>query len=210
MSGWERVYSFRSWLLERLLGTKWATLPARDDEIDALAERLGVQPELLLEARAEAKIQKSKNGLRIAAARPDESGRFKRYYQFHLFMPPPVHKAWLEECAYRELRGPVLLRALIQEYLMGDTEPTPLSFWYWKGKRYQMGKAEQRSPFLERATITQGANRALKRRAMAIGTTPTAIARALIIEALSGEHRAVKLIEHSMMFDDERRYLRRS
>lgn len=210
MSGWERVYSFRSWLFERLLGTRWATLPVEDAEIDALAQRLGVQPDVLLEARAEAKILQSKNGLRIASARPDESGRFKRYYQFHLFMPPPVYKAWLEECAYRELRGPVLLRALIQEYLMGDKEPEPLSFWYWKGKHYKMGKAELRSPYLERATITQGAKRALARRAKAIGTTSTAIARALIIEALSGEHRVVKLIEHSMMFDDETRYLRRS
>lgn len=206
MSGFERAYSFRTWLFERLLSTKWATVAMTEDAIDALSERLGVSPGLLCEVRAQAKIDLCKSGLRMPSANDPLAPGFKRFYQFHLFMPPPVFKAWKEECEFRQLPEPVLLRSLIQEYLLDTREPTPLRFWYWEGKRHQMPK-KTRDSCLVRATITHGANRALKRRARRIGSRPTALARALIIEALEGGHRDVRLIEHGSMYDDESRYL---
>lgn len=192
--------------MDRVISTTWATRTILDSELDEIAKTLGLDPDLLLEARAEAKVTRQERGLRVTKWYEGTS-ETRRYYQFHLFMPELVMKAWREECVFRQVAGPLLLRSLIHDYLVRTREPNPLRKWYWRGQFYTMGDSDERTRFLERATIPLGSRRALVARAIRVGTTPTALCRALAIEALSGLHRDVPLIEASMMFDDEERYL---
>jgi hypothetical protein len=174
-----------------------------DADVERAAHELGLDAEFLLEVRAETRIRRNKRGF---AGQLNEK---RMLYQYHLFMPEVVWNDWHRECAFRGVGGPILLRSLIHDYLLGDREPLPAGSWYWKGKRYEMGENKKRWKFLERAAMPHGARRALRARAERLGTMPTAVARALVIEAMSGLHRDVPLVETGMMFDDERRYLAR-
>lgn len=197
-----RTNSFRRWLFDRVLGTLWATKSMTDAQIARIAPELGLDPQFLLEVRAEARIRRNKRGFR------GQLHENRMLYQYHLFMPEVVWRDWQKECEFRGVKGALLLRSLIHDYLLGSREPLAAGAWYWRGKRYKMGEKE-RNRFLERAAMPHGARRALRTRAEWIGTTPTAVARALVIEAMSGLHRDVPLVETGMMFDDERRYLAR-
>jgi len=205
-----RAYSFRRWLADCLLGTRWATVTLPDSKIDAVAHDLGLDPELLLEVRAEAKILRHKIGRTNALTSWDkDTGLRRRCYQFHLYMPEAIWTAWKEECKFRQVGGALLLRSLVHDYLLGVREVQPLKRWHFRGKLYQMGSNDKRYGFLERSTVPHGAWRALQHRGTALGVTGTAMARALVIEALSGLHHDVPLVETGMMYDDESRYLKR-
>ena len=192
-----RAESFREWLRDRLRHTPWATIAIADERIEAVAEQLGLAPDLLVEVRAEAKLEKHARGLPPA----------RRLYQFHLFLPAVIHRAWRDECKFRGIESGTLLRSLISDYLLGSREPMPLRHWMYQGRTYRMGDAQKRAQGLLRATIPQGARRALVYRASVVGAKPTSVARALVLEALQGLHRGIALIEAQSMYDDERRYL---
>lgn len=204
--------NFREWLFARLKGSRFASCALPDERIDAVAKRLGVDPELLLEVRAEVRIERHERGLPSPKLqykkrlRADPHDPHVRLYQYHLFMPEEVFAAWKEECAFRGLDGPLLLRSMIHEYLLGEREVAPLDHWVWRGKKYMMGGNKHRGKFLERSVIPHGAKRALTLRASLLGTTSAALVRALAVEALMGLHRDVALIEAARMFDDETRY----
>lgn len=199
--------SFRKWLAERLLETKWATAPIGDDQIDAVAERLGVSPDLLLEVRTEARIRAVQAGRQQPVSR-DVQARHRRLYQFHIFIPHPLRALWVEECDRRGVESATVLRSLIHEYLLGEWEPEHvLRGWHYAGRHYPLSKARRAvDAYLERATITQGARRALHRRAALTGTSAMAICRGLILEVLAGRHRSIRYVEQKAMFDDENRY----
>lgn len=201
--------AFRAWLAERLLGTRYATIRLADDEIDPIAKQLGVDPDLLLEVRAQARVALHAKGLA-----PPLSNRKKRHlqrvkdgdarlYQYLLWMPPDVFAAWKSECQTRGVHGPTLLRSLIHAYLLGTHEPQPLKTWVWNGRLLRGYRAHC---LKEAAVIPSGAKRALMRRALGRGTQATLIVRGLVMEALRGEHAGVPLVQAGMMFDDENRY----
>jgi hypothetical protein len=205
-----RAYSFRRWLADCLLGTRWSTVTLADSDIDRVSKELGLDPEFLVEVRAEAKIQRHKIGRTNALTTWDQdTGLRRRCYQFHLYMPEAIWNAWKDECEFRQVGGALLLRSLVHDYLLGGREVSPLKRWHWRGKLYRMGDNAKRSAFLERSTVPHGAWRALQRRGGALGVTGTALARALVIEALSGLRYDVPLVETGMMYDDESRYLSR-
>ena len=206
----EEAAQFRNWLVERLLGTRFSAMAIDDSRIDAVANLLGVSPELLLEARTRARLERYERGLpgsRLRHSKPGAGEAHHRLYQYNLFMPEVILKAWEEECTYRDVDGPVLLRSLIHSYLLGSREPEPREIWHWKGRSYPMGSADERAKFRERATIPIGAKRALTVRSIRLGTQPTRIVRALVTEVLDGAHRGIPLVETAMMYDDEERYL---
>jgi hypothetical protein len=121
-------------------------------------------------------------------------------------MPEIVRVAWNEECEFRGVDGSALLRSLIHAYLMSDREPEQvLGYWLYKGRTYRLPKGN-RNKFAEKALITNGSWRALLRRCQRRGCSASAMMRALVLEVLAGEHRAVQLIDARTMFDDEDRY----
>jgi len=199
------LYSgFRSWLAARLLGSRYATTPLRDEEIDAVAKRLGVDPDLLLEVRARARVELHERGLAPALSNSKILNEgHKRLYQYQMVLPEEIHRIWNGECERRGAHGPTLLRSLIHEYLLGEREPVPARHWSWEGKLYQHFR---KSGFDQKAVITQGAKRALMRRTALLGVRPTALVRGLMLEAMRGEHGTVQLVTAAMMYDDEDRY----
>jgi hypothetical protein len=209
MSSPQPIGSFREWLFDRLLGSRFATMAIDDSDIDKTAKRLGVDPELLLEVRAQARVDRRARGLpspKLRHSKPEPGAAVRRLYQYQISLPAEIEAAWRDECAFREVRGALLLRSLIHDYLSNSREPEFMSFWLLGGKCYIAGK-HKRHLHEEKATIPNGAKRALSRRAVLAGTTPTTIVRSLMLEVLAGQHRHVRLVESSMMFDDERRYL---
>jgi len=200
--------SFRKWLFARLLGSSFATEGISDDRIDAVAKQIGVDPDLLVEVRTEARLGQHRRGLSLAHGRfirASPQDRHMRIYQYHLFMPGPVYRAWQEELEFRGVPGTVLLRSLLHDYLQSRRDVGALASWIWDGNTYKLGKLT-RKDFEQRTVIPHGAKRALARRAAAAGTTSTAITRALVLEALRGLHRDILLVDPGAMYDDENRY----
>ena len=199
--------SFREWLLERLRGTSWAHRAIPDHKLDALAESLGLSTDVLVEARILAKIERREQGLQIPRVHTSrDPSEFRRFYQYHVPFPVELWKLWKDECEMRELKGSVLLRSVIHDYLSSARDVHPAQWWRFRGCTYKVPAGKARGPYFERATIPHGAKRALMRRAQLLGARPLMVVRALVLEVLSGAHRNVRLIQSSMMYDDENRY----
>jgi hypothetical protein len=202
-----RDKGFRHWLGIRLLGTKYATVRLSDDDVDRIAKQLGVDVDLLLEVRAQARVDLHDRGLSPPLSNSNKTVRelsSKRLYQYQLWMPTVVFAAWQAECELRGVHGPTFLRSLIHEYLLGAREPHPEHYWTWQGKLIRSYRGDGCQD--ERAAIPQGAKRALTVRAVGRGTRATPVVRALVLEALKGEHMGVPLVTSGMMYDDEARY----
>lgn len=206
----ERQNGFRAWLAERLLGTKYATGPLADHQIDAAAKKLGVDPDLLVEVRAEARIALHSKGFappisnRRSKQRKTISGETqRRLYQYRMWLPRGVAKVWEAECQLRGVRGPALLRSLVHFYLLGAREPAPEPTWRWEGRIYPFNREKDLE---ERATLPHGAKRALMQRANLQNVPASAVVRALMLEAMKGEHRRLPPMQAAQMFDDESRY----
>jgi hypothetical protein len=205
-----RQNGFRAWLAGRLLGTKYATSPLADDEIDAAAKKLGVDPDLLVEVRAEARIALYEKGLAPPISNKPRKPRSpystepqRRLYQYRMWMPRGIAKVWEAECQLRGVRGPALLRSLIHHYLLGAREPAPEPTWRWEGRLYSFDREKDLE---ERATLPHGTKRALMRRSKLRNVPASAVVRALMLEAMRGEHRALPPLQAAQMFDDETRY----
>lgn len=188
--------SFRDWLIARIRLTKYATNIIPDERIDRVAMKLGVQPDVLLAARAEMRILRAERGFL----------RNVRYRQIEMTMPPEIWEAWKDECAFREIDGPALLRSIVHDYLLSSYEPKePLRHWRFRGKLY-FASRQTRNSARERAGIPMGAIRALNARAGKTGATAHGIMRSLMIEVLEGGYRGVRIVDAKSMYDDERRY----
>jgi len=203
-----RQNGFRAWLAGRLLGTRYATCRLADDKIDAVAKTLGVDPDLLAEVRAEARIALYEKGhaqpiSNSARRSPYSTEPQRRLYQYRMWMPRGIARVWEGECQLRGVRGPALLRSLVHHYLLGEREPAPEPAWRWEGKLYS---CERSLGLEERATLPHGAKRALMRRATSQNVPAAAVVRALMLEAMHGEHRALPPLQAAQMFDDESRY----
>jgi hypothetical protein len=187
-----------------------------DDGLDSLARAMGVQPDVLLEARVEALMERVRGG-RVAPMGMKKAG--SQHYQFELLMPEEVFQAWKHEAMRRGIDGSALLRSLIHAYLLGTWQPSEVpKKWVWRGRGYTVSpgtwkKAHgSRYPFRERALVPPGAQRAMVRRARELGTTPSAIVRALVIAAIDGVWAtpgSIAIVDCTAMYDDENRYLQR-
>jgi len=198
---------FRAWIGARLLGTQYATIRVDDSDIDAVAKKLGVDADLLLEVRAQAIIDLHDRGL----AQPISNTKARlaldqvsqRLYQYQMWFPPEVFEVWRLECGRRGVHPPTFIRSLIHHYLLGTREPSPLQDWSWEGTLYRGYRSGRVS---ERAAIPHGAKRALIRRSTLLGTRSTHVVRALILGAMRGDYQSLPLVTSGMMYDDESRY----
>ncbi len=177
-------------------------MPIADEEIDAVAKSIGVDPDLLVEVRMRARVLRATRGVQDPLG---SKRKGTRHMQVMLPMPQIVQKAWREECEWRGVESPALLRSCLHQYLMNDREPQQLiRRWVYQGREQPCSK--KKNEFHEKTLITNGAWRALRRRANRHGCAATAILRALVLEVLDGHHRDVPLIDARTMYDDEDRY----
>jgi hypothetical protein len=204
--------SFRKWLVARVQGTQYAIMDIHDEELDAVAVKVGVQPDVLLEARLNALQAKVATGVRLPSNKRDPGS----YYQYEMLFPEVVFYAWKAEAERRGLDGSALLRSAIHAYLIGSWEPEETTrYWVWRGIGYAVRpgdwKAQHgtRYPFRERAAIPEGVRRALFRRADRRGIPTSVITRSLclaIIDGTWGSPGTLKIVDSTTMFDDENRY----
>lgn len=188
---------FREWLLLRLRGTRYAQ-QALKGSIDDAAKRLGVQTDLLLEARADVMLDRHREGRQITR---------RNARQIDIFMPPTVYEAWKDECVARGVEGPTLLRSAIHHYLLHTWEPRDLlPHWRYDGKLYRCGRHASKFP-RERADVTTGAWRALQQRARLQGASAAMVMRGLVQDILGGGFRTIPLVPAGNLYDDEKRYV---
>lgn len=193
--------AFRDWLIERLADSRHARIQLQDSEFDRVAVELGVQADVLAEARMVCKMRLMEAGRQPPLG---TKARGTSVYQFMIRLPRVVSVAWDEECTARGQDGTALLRSALHAYLQGSVEPASLGApWMYRGRRVYVHRPDG---LRIRAIITQGSRRALRLRATKLGSTPTAIARGLILKILAGGYRDVPLVEPRRMFDDEKRY----
>lgn len=204
--------SFREWLVERVM----TSAPARyakltDEQLKRIAKRMGVQVDVLIEARVRVVEQALQEKIQPPLG---DKVRGSRHYQFKIAMPEAVFRAWRAHAEDRGVDPQALLRSLIHHYLLGSDEPTYLlRKWLWQGK---MMESHERTwerthkagfPFRERALLTNGVKRALERRAQRKGCAATAIVRGLVLDTLEGKHPRIKIVDARTLYDDEDRYL---
>lgn len=199
--GWE----FRRWLVDRLVGTEHATRRIEDDKLDDYAARIGVQPDVLIEARIKARHLVVEGKSRHALS--DETRPGYRTYFVKVRMPPRVLKRWQEECERRDVESSVLLVSLLHNYLSGRREPVQQfldrKWWHLDGRRLLVAKI---SEIGATALVSRGAWRALKIRATRLGEFRATVIRALMLEAMNGMHMDLPIVYLHAMLDDEHRY----
>lgn len=195
--------NFRKQTIERLCATAYVSMDIADSRLDEIAERIGVQPDVLVEARVRHRI----------GAKALGRSRFTERERVALSMPEVVWNAWLLEVEDRGVERETLLRSVIHAYLLSSYEP-PEVIWGWRfdGKLLHTNhrnweiKNKKRWPWMQTAKMPPGAMRALELRGKARGSGATAIARALVLEIMAGRWRDVRLVDQRVMSDDERQY----
>lgn len=205
-----RYDGFRLRIVRLLRTTAWPGECHNEELLKKHAAALGVAPELLAEARRLDVEERRARGLK-----PTESEKTNErdYPQLEIDMPEVVWRDWHLLAERRHLHPNAMMRGLLQDYLLGKTEPATIDVhWEYKGKRYLLNKrqweeAHHRAwPFRERVFVTRGATEALGIRAKRIHQSRAAILRGLVLELLAGK-RMPRPLEARAMYDDPLRYV---
>jgi hypothetical protein len=175
---------FRDWLVEKVSRTGFMVY--KDDSDEDIAGRIGVQPEVIQEARA-------RYDARMIEERLPEGQKLGRRHIFkrhtnerELFLEPP-QKIFEDWCARRDaqrLTTAVLLRSIVHLVLQSKTQPAWIRVssrraWIYRGE--WLMREESRSKESRRCRLTtalsEGADLALRLRAERTRVSMSAIAR---------------------------------
>lgn len=193
---------FRRWLIERIKDTRFSVRSG--ETLDELAQRLGVQAEVLRVAQAEKAAELARIGRR-------QAGVSKRK------VPSPQFEIWCPEVIFEEIRDRTsrmgstateLLRAITHTLLSGPDNPyVLLRGWMYRGARYYMSPPPGKVwPWKIPVAISHGADAALRRRADRLGTTKTALVRGALVDFLEGRLPGLHYVAVSEMWQDPNRY----
>jgi hypothetical protein len=204
--------AFRRRLIRLVATTSWPEEGKTADEVAGHAVRLGLQPDILIAARAVVEEGRSARGLKPFQGRKTNE---KDHPQLEIDMPEEVFHVWHAWCEHQQATSNAIIRGIIHAYLLGQWEPAWVSsHWRYKGTTLSVprrGYEEAHKaawPFRERVLLTRGAKGALKLRAGRTHTTPTAIVRGLMLEILEGRYRQVIPRDARAMFEDAERYMK--
>lgn len=171
--------------------TRWARA---DVDVDKLGPRLGVQPDVLRDARAR------------YGARP-----VIETCAFVLQMPERIFLDWTRACELQALDGGLMLRGLVQAMLLNAKKPTWTSKgWMYRGRRMAMSGVShgQNWPWKQKTMLSRGAERALVEIADHLQITKTALVRGQVIDYLEGKAPRIILMGADSMSNDPKRYTR--
>lgn len=183
------VTDFRRWLVGKLAMSRWPV--RRGDTDETMGRRLGVQPDVLAEARLVMQRVMAKKGdgrtRRLGMPRAGD-GKLPRH---HIFLEPPraVHADWCAYCTRRRLTTAVVLRSAIAHVLTLPAQPASLhsgrAAWRYRGQ-FQGQDNIRNHEFRIKTNLSEAMFRALGERAAATGVTPSAIARWAVTALLEG------------------------
>lgn len=183
--------SFRTVLVEQIKRTRFAR---ESTTLEETAERLGVRPDVLAQARQEYREKSFR-------------ARYERY-RFCVTTPKIVRDHWNRVAAARKIEGSLLLRGLIQALLLSGQPPTTThTFWLYRGVEMPLTGIKSKWPWRIEASISRGADKALDDIANHIGCSKTALVRGQVVDFLEGRTKRVVLISSSQMYNDPRKYL---
>lgn len=190
--------SFRKWLVHKLAVTRWGA--SKDVILPELAVKLGVQLDVLREA---VKIREAR-ALEIGHGRT--KGRAADYADLKIFAPPEVFRYWEQYCQTLQIAKSAFLRSLVHQFLIaGAPRPTTTtSAWIFRGNVYRQRLADRQTI---RAIVTRGVQIALDHYADEWHVKPSAILRGLVLDALEGKTKRLKIVAFSELWGDPDRYL---
>ena len=201
---------FRRWLIDKLKRSRWVSYST--DSLEAVARRVGVQPDVLVQAQAELTAERRSDGKKAIVLGTGRAWHGRRK-QIDLDLPKAVNDDWLAYCRARDLSGSVVLRSIIHTLLSGPENPTWTGrTWWYRGKmhrlsNYKVVAAKGWWPYNAKTDVTPGAARALTLRAERIGCTYTGLVRGAIIDLLEGRTKRLNVVTvASAMWEDENRY----
>ena len=209
-----RIGQFRRWIVEKLKETIW--LHYAGEERSEVAKRLGLQPELLLEAELSLERDCRRDGrtpVKLGSSNASSSRRLSSGFHVDLPIPPRVHADLIAYCDTRKIPPSTLLRSLIHWLLLRRELPAACSgkYWIYRGKREQICRRRSETTG-RRATsvdtlVTAGAKQALIRRARKRGVAVSALVRGAVMELLEGRIKRLYVVTNvKEMWDDPDRY----
>ncbi len=197
---------FRLWLIARVAETKYARDPVADDAaLEALAQKMGLQPDLLAEARVRART--------LGRAPTGQNQGDRRLVAVSCAEAP--YRAWEKHVdTWGGISQSDLLRSLIYAYLCGTYEPPCerlTRLWVWDGRHVTVTRIKGRPAYSIHSFIKRGAYVALVERARRLNHTVTALLRALILENMDGrfgQRGALTILDLRSMPGDPEFYLK--
>lgn len=200
---------FLRWLIDKVKRSRWVTYNA--DTVESVAQRIGVQPYVILQAQQELAEERKADGKVPMVLGTGRTKRLKRR-QIDVDMPKEVYDDWLLYCRTRGLPGSVVIRSVVHTLLSGPDNPS----WIGRRCRYRgrmlslVGYTQfvQRGwPYNIKTDVSEGAARALAVRARNLGCTLAALVRGAVIDVLEGRTKRLNIVSSSdAMWDDETRY----
>jgi hypothetical protein len=195
---------FRTWLVKQLKVSRWS-IDAEEAPRD-LANRLGVTFEVLVQAieeRAEERMARGQLPLQLGKRRFNRAD----YFDISITMPPRVHAPWTALCKALGVSSAMLLRSLIQQFLITGKRPTTIGkTWLYRGELHHIKPTGR---LHAKTRITRGAQIALDDHADRWNTTATGIVRGIITDLLDRDTGPLrlKIVTFAEMWGDPERYL---
>jgi hypothetical protein len=198
---------FRRWLVDKVKRSRWVTYAS--DDVETVAQRIGVQPDVLRQAQSELEAERQADG-RPALVLGSSRLRPRKQPQLGVDMPKEVFEDWQLYCKTRDLPGGVIVRSLIHTLLSGPENPTWIGRrWRYRGRTLKLTgyKYAVGWPYKVKTKLSFGASRALALRAQSIGCNVAALIRGAVIDLLEGRTKRLNIITSAdAMWEDENRY----
>jgi hypothetical protein len=193
---------FRRWLIDRIKETCFQKYSG--ESIEELAQRLGVQADVLRTAQAERAEELTAIGrppIKVGSARARGSAP-----QLTLHCPKNIFQEMHVRATRLGVSHGELVRAIANTLLSGPDNPIWLYHcWMFEGVRQVIGYKPAQKWYLDVA-LSKGAHVALDQRATRLGTNKTALLRGAITDYLEGRMTGVCFVPVSMMWQDPKRY----
>lgn len=185
---------FRTWLIGQLVNTTFPTYS--DDTDEETARRIGVQADVLREARRIFVAREAKAGnLNVKLGRT-VSGRPGVW----LFLEPPeeVYEDWMAQSKQREQSSSCMLRSVVHHVLRLGVQPdwlTARRAAAWRYREKWLGQSYIREHRFRLSTkISENAWDALRARARATGVSAASVARWGVTAFLEGRFLHLKIV----------------
>ena len=189
---------FREWLVQQVMGTAAARYRLESVQLDELAAAMGLQPDVLVEAR---------NRLRgVEGSTPDMG--VGGQYALSIRMPVMYRDLLSDHAKMRGIDHTILTRSLVHHYLTHNWEPDDTKRpWDFNGR-----PIDPSAPTLNYQTyLSQGAGLALGLRCRRLHYSISGLTRALFRAAMDGTWarppELVKTYATADMFNDPKRYI---
>jgi len=206
------THSFRDWLVGKLADANWST--DMTETLAAAAQRLGVDPSVLVDAKLLRDQRSLKSSLRTGRPPTLRSidGKSRQVIPdipVRVHFPQVIYESWLAHCQVRQVPPFTMLRSLIHAHLLQEQPPTWIGRgWNWEGRILSCeGRATSEGSDWQTTTrIGAGAAQSLALRVRDLHTNRESVVRGILLDYLAGRVAEPPLITSSLQMFDVHRY----